>query len=94
MWKVSSRKLSQWPNQFRGRPPLQAVLLEGQQPEAEAAMQAAGFSRAHYEPRSCSLRLVSWDGPGSKNSLWVRDFGFVEERCRTARAVTVAGVSF
>ncbi len=32
--------------------PLQAVLLEGQQPEVEAAMQVAGFSRAQYELRS------------------------------------------
>jgi FkbM family methyltransferase len=73
---------------------LQAVLLEGQQPEVEAAMQAAGFSRAHYEPLQRSLRPASRDEPGGQNALWIRDFAFVEERCRTARAVTVAGVSF
>ncbi len=73
---------------------LQAVLLEGQRPEVNAAMQAAGFSRAQYGSRSCSLRLVSGDQPSSQNALWVRDFEFVQERCLKARAVTVLGLSF
>ena len=73
---------------------LQAVLLAGQRPEVNAAMQAAGFSLAQYGPRSRSLRLVSGDQPSSQNALWVRDFAFVQERCRKARAVTVLGLSF
>ncbi len=54
--------------------PLQAVLLEGQQPEVEAAMQATGFSRFHYEPLSCLLRPASRGEPGGQYALWIRVF--------------------
>jgi FkbM family methyltransferase len=53
---------------------------------------AAGFRPFAYDP--FTRRLSPLDRPGPHNTIYCRDLPFVEERLRTAPAVTVLGRTF
>ena len=77
---------------------LNAVLLEADSEAIRSVMGEAGFTRASYSPFSRRLERTDATRPASVdetvNHLWVRDFDFVEQRCRTGKRVTVHGTTF
>ena len=77
---------------------LNAVLLEGESEAIRRVMGRAGFARASYSPFSRRLQATDAARRASAdetvNHLWVRDFEFVERRCRTSRTFTVHGTTF
>lgn len=79
-------------------PALRAVLLEGDSPDISDMMRQAGFTRASYEPKGRRLAPANAEdhrrSGRTLNHLWVRDYPFVEHRCRTSRTYTVYGTTF
>ncbi len=69
---------------------LQAVIMEGDNPKIQQWMTDAGFRLMCYDPFK---RLLTSDPTShdSKNHLWIRDAAFVQNRCKTARKISVVG---
>lgn len=57
---------------------------------SEVTLRRNGFSRGYYQPATRELSR-SANGLKSPNSLWIRDWDFVQTRLRTAARVKVLG---
>lgn len=73
---------------------LNAAILEGDSPGVRDLMMSNGFRRASYDPFSRELALSESARPSSLNTLWIRDQGHVQDRCRSAPTVEVVGTTF
>jgi hypothetical protein len=70
-------------------PCLKVVELETVTPESATILARNGFERAFYDPFSRSLTSNSTDK--TSNSLFVRDWAFVEARLKSAPKIMVLG---
>ena len=71
---------------------LRAIELETTSPAILAQLTSLGFERAYYDP--FTRRLGRTPAAASQiNSLFVRDWPFVEDRLRSAKAIQVLGKS-
>lgn len=75
------------------RPSLWAVSMEADSASLAAAMGAAGFVRASYDPFRRQLSPAAGSAREG-NNLWIRRWDEIAERCRAARSFEVAGVVF
>ena len=82
------------------KPSLNVVALEATSDWSIKLFADLGFERAFYDPFTRTLQrepnaLAFSDGKWTRsNEFFVRDWGFVEERLKTAKPVTVLGKTF
>ena len=74
------------------KPSLKVVELETVSPEIERMMVGARFERVYYDPFGRRLAREPV-GPKANNSLFIRDWPFVEARLKLARKIEVLGHS-
>ena len=71
-----------------------AIETEAQDAAIAAILEAAGFVRYWYDPVARTLQDGPVEGLKSSNALYLRDVETVRERVKSARQLTVNGVTF
>lgn len=69
---------------------LKAIIIETCEPEVIELLERKGFTRVSYDPLD---RKLSKDAGESNNSLFVKDFNFVESRLKESDKVQVLSYS-
>jgi FkbM family methyltransferase len=69
---------------------LRVLIAETVSPQAETMLKERGFMRGYYDPNTRKLSQIP-TGLQSVNSLWIRDWEFVQARVASADAVQVLG---
>jgi FkbM family methyltransferase len=69
---------------------LRVVVAETVSRNSEATLRRNGFERGYYEPTTRELSHSS-SGQSDRNSLWIRDWDFVQARLREAPRVEIIG---
>lgn len=96
MWKVDVEGFEEQVLRGAGNalrnPELRVVLLEGTSQEITATMDAAGFSRATYDPWKRSFCLNP-EKTALNNNLWIRQVAELTERCMSSPPISVLGMN-
>ena len=69
--------------------PLKIIVLEWPTPSIRDVLRSHHFTSAYYEPFSRKLQREPVDSFSSSNSLFVRDWEFVNSRLTTANKIKV-----
>ena len=75
-------------------PRLLAIEMEGDSPNINRIMSAAGFSKYVYDAFSRELKPLSGSQSVSHNWLWIRNLEEVQKRCKEAPLFDVLNVKF